>query len=105
MGVELPDDPDESPDGNADRRDDQGDSGQSIRPGNSEAETRNREECYVDLRVAVAKEESVTARRVTAGEQAAAEKWVKEGRGIPLDVDGVPASMASRGARPGQEAR
>ena len=31
MGVELPDEPDESPDGNADRRDDQGGSGQAIR--------------------------------------------------------------------------
>ena len=80
MGVELPDEPDEpdeSPDGNADRRDDQGGGGQSIRPGNSEAETRNRQDYYADLRVAVSTEESTTVRRITAGEQAAAEKWDK----------------------------
>ena len=77
MGVELPDEPDESPDGNADRRDDRGGSGQAVRPGSSEAETRSREECYVDLRVADAKEKFVTARRVAAEEQAAAEKWDK----------------------------
>ena len=35
--------------------------GQAIRPGSSEAETRNREEYYADLRVADAKEKSVTA--------------------------------------------
>ena len=41
----------------------------------------------VDLRVAVAKEKSVTARRVAAEEQAAAEKWDKTDRGVPLDVE------------------
>jgi hypothetical protein len=72
---ELPDEADESPDGNADRRDDQDDGGQAIRPGNSEAETRNREEYYVDLHVAVSKEESVTAQRTAAEEQNASGKW------------------------------
>ena len=71
----MPDEADESPDGHADRRDDRGDSGHAIRPGSSEAETRSREECYVDLRVAVAKEESVTARRAAAEEQDASDKW------------------------------
>ena len=52
--------------------------GQPIRPGSAEAETRNRQEYYADLRTAVSTEESTTARRITAEEQAAAEKWGKE---------------------------
>ena len=49
--------------------------GQAFRPGSAEAETRNRQEYYADLRVAVSKEESVTARRTAAEEQDAADKW------------------------------
>jgi hypothetical protein len=67
----LPDEADESPDGNADRRDDQDDDGQAVRPGHADAETRNREEYYTDLRVAVSKEESTTVQRITAEEKAA----------------------------------
>ncbi len=73
----MPDEADESPDGHPDRRDDQAGGGQAFRPGSAEAETRGREECYVDLRVADAKEKFVAARRVAAEEQAAAEKWDK----------------------------
>ena len=75
---ELPDEADESPDGNADRRGDQDDDGQAVRPGNAEAETRNREEYYTDLRTAVSKEESTTVQRITAEEKAAAKKWDKQ---------------------------
>jgi hypothetical protein len=73
----LPDEADESPDGHADRRDDQAGGGQAFRSGSAEAETRSREECYADLRVADAKEKFVTARRIAAEEHAAAEKWDK----------------------------
>jgi len=75
---ELPDEADESPDGNADRRDDQDDDSQAVRPGNAEAETRNREEYYTDLRTAVSTEESTTVQRITAEEKAAAKKWDKQ---------------------------
>ena len=78
MEPDLPDEADESPDGNADRRDDQDDGGQTNRPGNAGAETRNREEYYADLRTAVSTEESTAARRITAEEKAAAEKWGKQ---------------------------
>jgi hypothetical protein len=65
--ADLPDEADESPDGNADRRDDQdGGGGQANRPGNADAEPRNREEYYADLRTAVSTEESTTIRRITA---------------------------------------
>jgi hypothetical protein len=49
------------------RRDDQG--------GGALAEPRTRQEYYVALQRTVAKEQSVTARRITAEEQAASEKW------------------------------
>jgi hypothetical protein len=77
MGPDLPDEADESPDGHADRRDDKGGGGQPIRPGSTDAETRNREEYYADLRTAVSTEESATTRRIAATEQAAAKKWGK----------------------------
>ncbi len=76
--ADVPDGADEPPDGNADRRDDQGGTGQAMRPGNAEAETRNRQEYYADLRTAVSTEESTTVRRITAEEQATAEKWGKQ---------------------------
>jgi hypothetical protein len=77
--ADLPDEADESPDGNTDRRDDQDDGGDPAnRPGNADAEPRNREEYYADLRTAVSTEESTTARRITAEEKAAAEKWGKQ---------------------------
>jgi hypothetical protein len=73
--ADLPDEADVPPDGHADRRDDQTGSGRTARPGGTEAETRSHEECYNDLRVAVAKEESATAQRIAAEEQAAADTW------------------------------
>ena len=63
------------PDGHADRRDDQTGSGRTARPGGTQAETRSRQECYNDLRVAEAAEKSVAAQRITAEEQAAADTW------------------------------
>ena len=75
MGADLPDEADESPDGHADRQDDQSVSRQAIQSGSAEAETRNRQDYYADLRVAVSTEESVTARRTTAEEQDASDKW------------------------------
>ena len=78
MEPDLPDEADESPDGNTDHRDDQDDRGQAVRPGNTEAEPRNREEYYADLRTAVSTEESTTVHRITAEEKAAAKKWDKQ---------------------------
>jgi hypothetical protein len=75
VGPDLPEEADVPPDGHVDRRDDQTGSGRTARPGNTEAETRSHEECYNDLRVAEAKEKSVTAQRITAEEQAAADTW------------------------------
>ncbi len=71
----MPDEADESPDGHADRQDDQSVSRQAIQSGSAEAETRNRQDYYSDLRVAVSTEESVTARRTAAEEQDASGKW------------------------------
>ncbi len=74
--MDRPDDPDVPPDGHADHRDDQGGGGgRAGRAGGVQAETRPRQEYYADLRVAVSAEESVTAQRGAAREQAAAEKW------------------------------
>ena len=75
MGSDLPEEADVPPDGHVDRRDDQTGSGRTARPGNTEAETRSHEECYNDLRAAEAREKSVTAQRITAEEQAAADTW------------------------------
>ena len=75
MGPDLPEEADVPPDGHVDRRDDQTGSGRTARPGGTEAETRSHEECYNDLRVAEAKEKSVTAQRIAAEEQAAADTW------------------------------
>ena len=75
MGPDLPEEADVPPDGHVDRRDDQTGSGRTARPGGTEAETRSHEECYNDLRVAVATEKSVTAQRIAAEEQAAADTW------------------------------
>ena len=83
MGVDQPDDADLPPDGRADHRDDQSGGGRAGRVGGVQVETRARQEYYADLRVAVSAEESVTAQRTAAREQAAAEKWegtVKESR-------------------------
>jgi hypothetical protein len=78
VGADLPDEPDVPPDGHPDRRDDQaGDGGRSAQGGGIEAETRSRQECYDDLRVADAANQSVRARQATADEQAAYEKWDK----------------------------
>jgi hypothetical protein len=75
VGPDLPEEADVPPDGHVDRRDDQTGSGRTARPGGTESETRSHEECYNDLRVAEAKEKSVTAQRIAAEEQAAADTW------------------------------
>jgi hypothetical protein len=77
MGVDQPDEADEPPDEHADRRDDQSGGDRAARPPGTEAETRDRQEYYADLRRAVSAEESATVQRITAEEQAAAEKWDK----------------------------
>src|SRR6266851_1284520 len=85
MGADWPDEADVPPDGHADRRDDQGGGGRVARPGAAQAETRNRQEYYADLRMAVSTEQSVTAQRTADREQAAMEKWgetAKESRWI-----------------------
>jgi hypothetical protein len=74
MGADLPDESDVPPD----RRGDQSDAGgRAARPHGAGTETRSREECYVALRVAVAKQDSVTAQQVAAEEQTAADNWDK----------------------------
>ena len=83
MGPDLPEEADVPPDGHVDRQDDQTGNGRTARPASTEAETRSHEECYNDLRVAEAKEKSVTAQRIAAEEQAAVDTWnekVKESR-------------------------
>jgi hypothetical protein len=75
VGVDLPEEADVPPEGHADRRDDQTGGGRTARRGGTAAETRSHEECYNDLRIADAKEQSVAAQRITAEEQAAAERW------------------------------
>jgi len=75
VGPDLPEEADVPPDGHVDRRDDQTGSGRTARPGGTEPETRSHEECYNDLRVAVATEKSVTVQRIAAEEQAAADTW------------------------------
>jgi hypothetical protein len=78
VGADWPDEPDEGDgaDGHADRRDDEaGGGGRAGRGGGVQAETRPRQEYYADLRVAVSAEESVSAQRTAAREQAAEEKW------------------------------
>jgi hypothetical protein len=72
VGADRPDDPDVPPD----RRGDQDGTGDhAARFGNPQAETRTRQEYYVDLRVKVSREQSAVARQTTAEEQAASEKW------------------------------
>jgi hypothetical protein len=74
VGADRPDDPDVPPD----RRGDQDGTGDhAARFGKPQAETRTRQEYYVDLRVKVSREESAVARQTTAEEQAASEKWQK----------------------------
>ncbi len=75
MGADVPEEADVPPDGHADRRDDQGTGGRAAGSRGTEAETRDRQEYYADLRTAVSTEESVTARRTAAAEQAASAKW------------------------------
>ena len=75
MGVDLPEEADVPPEGHADRRDDQAGGRRTARPGDTAAETRSHEECYNDLRIADAKQQSIAAQRITAEEQAAADRW------------------------------
>ena len=64
------------PDDDPARRDDQDATrDHAAHPGNAEAETRNRQEYYSELRVKVSAEESAAVQQVTAEEQTAAEKW------------------------------
>jgi len=75
VGVDLPEEADVPPEGHADRRDNQTGGRRTARPGGTAAETRSHEECYNDLRIADAKEQSIAAQRITAEEQAAADRW------------------------------
>jgi hypothetical protein len=75
VGVDQPEEADVPPEGHADRRDEQTGGGRTARPGRTEAETRSHEECYNDLRIADAKQQSAAAQRITAEEQAAADAW------------------------------
>jgi hypothetical protein len=75
VGADLPDEADVPPDGHADRRDDQTGGGRTTHSGGTEAETRSRQECYDELRVAEAKEQSAAAQRIAAEEQAASDTW------------------------------
>jgi hypothetical protein len=77
VAADQPDDPDVPSGEHADHPPGQdGDGGgRAARSGGPQAETRHRQEYYTDLRVAVTAEESVAARRISAEEQAAAEKW------------------------------
>ena len=78
MEADLPEEADVPPDGHVDRRDDQTGSSRTARPGGTEPETRSHEECYNDLRVAEAREKSVTVQRIAAEEQAAADTWTEK---------------------------
>ena len=76
MGADRPDDGEMPPDEHPDRPPDRNENGS--RPGGSggaAAETRFRQEAYVELRIAEAAQKSASARRASAEEQAAAEKW------------------------------
>ena len=75
MGGDLPEEADVPPDGHADRQDDQGATSQSARSRRAEAETRSRQECYDDLRVAVSTGKSASAQQAAAEEQEASDKW------------------------------
>ena len=76
MGTDRPGDADMPPDEHPDRRDDQdGAAEQAAQQGISRAERRTRQEYYADLRMAVSRDESASARQVTEEEQAATEKW------------------------------
>ena len=74
MGVDRPDDADLPPDGRRSHRGAEGGGG-ADRAGDVQVETRDRQEYYADLRVAVSAEESTAAQRTVAREEAAAEKW------------------------------
>jgi hypothetical protein len=79
LGADRPGDADTPQEDHPDRRDDQhGDGDQAAHAGNPQAETRTRQECYTDLRVAVSREETVVSRQVTAEEQGASEKWQEQ---------------------------
>jgi hypothetical protein len=80
VGIDRPEDPDDPPDRPAGRRDDQGGGGRSGRGGGLPPETRPRQECYDDLRVADSAVKSVTAQQAAAREQAAAQKWDEDSK-------------------------
>jgi hypothetical protein len=67
VGADHPGDADLPADEHSDR--------QAAQPGNTPAETRSRQEYYVELRMTVSREQSAAARQVAAEEQAATENW------------------------------
>jgi hypothetical protein len=77
MGADQPGSDDQPPDEPPEGRPDHGGGDQAARHGDARAETRTREEYYVDLRVAVSREESRAARQATSEDQAATAKWQK----------------------------
>jgi hypothetical protein len=76
VGADRPGDADMPPDDHPDRRNNQDGAGDNAARGrNDPAETRTRQEYYSELRVTVSRQESAAARKITAEEHAAAEKW------------------------------
>jgi hypothetical protein len=70
VGADWPGEADESPDENSGPGDGQGGGDRAV-----PAETRSRQEYYVELRQAVSAEQSATVRQDAADEQARAQKW------------------------------
>jgi hypothetical protein len=96
VGADHPGDADLPADEHSDR--------QAAQPGNTPAETRSRQEYYVELRMTVSREQSAAARQVAAQEQAATEKWQQakaESRGIWTEFQRKcpPAERAPDGSR------
>jgi hypothetical protein len=96
VGADHPGDADLPADEHSDR--------QAAQPGNTLAETRSRQEYYVELRMTVSREQSAAARQVAAQEQAATEKWQQakaESRGIWAEFQRKcpPAERAPDGSR------
>jgi len=76
VGADRPDDGEMPPDAEPDRSQGQRDNGSPpAGSGGGAAETRSRQEYYVDLRIAESAEKAVAARQAVAQEQSGAEKW------------------------------
>jgi hypothetical protein len=80
VGIDRPDDPDMPPDRRPDRRDDDSGAAPAGRLGDARAETRPRQEYYTELQVAASAQQSVSAQRTAAREQAAGEKWNEDAK-------------------------